>query len=60
MFEFVAIIPARKSSKRIKNKNIQKIKNKLLFNYTLDEAKKVSKISKIIITTDIKSLLRIL
>ena len=55
---YVAIIPARKNSKRIKNKNIQKIKNKILFNYTLEAAKKISKISKIVVTTDIKSLMK--
>ena len=58
MSKFIAIIPARKNSKRIKNKNIIKIKNKALFHYTLEQAKKVSNISKIIVTTDIVSLLK--
>ena len=39
--EFVCIILARKGSKRIKNKNIVKINNKPLIEYTLDAAIKV-------------------
>ncbi len=56
--EYIAIIPARKYSKRIKNKNILKIKGKMIFDYTLDAAKKSKKISKIIVSTDIEKLLK--
>ncbi len=36
-----AFIFARKGSKGLKNKNIKKIKNKSLFEYSLDFAKKL-------------------
>jgi len=55
---YICIIPARSGSKRIKNKNILKVKNKKLFDYTLESALKVKKIKKIIITTNIEKLIR--
>jgi len=58
MIKYLAIIPARKKSKRLKNKNIIKIRNKILFDYTLTAAKKSLKVSAIAITTDIKLLLK--
>lgn len=58
MNKYIAIIPARKKSKRIKQKNLRKIKGKVLVNYSIEAAKKVKKISKIIITTDIETLLK--
>ena len=58
MNQYIAIIPARNNSKRIKNKNIKKLKGKLLINYTIEAAKKLKKISKIIITTDIKRIIK--
>ena len=54
MIKYLAIIPARKNSKRLKNKNILKIKNKILFDYTFDAAKKTKKLTKIVTTTDKK------
>ena len=56
--DYLAIIPARAGSKRIKNKNLVKIKKIPLFNYTLRSALKTKKINKIIITTNIKKLLK--
>ena len=56
--DYLAIIPARAGSKRIKNKNLLKIKKKPLFNYTLRSALKTRKIKKIIITTNINKLLK--
>ena len=56
--KYIAIIPAREGSKRIKNKNILKLKKKKMFDYTLEAANKCEKISKIIITTNIKKLLK--
>ena len=47
-----ALIPLRKKSTRIKNKNIQKINNKPLYKVVLDEVIKCKLISKIIIATD--------
>jgi len=58
MVKYLAIIPARKNSKRIKNKNLKKIKRRTLFHHTLDAAKRVRNISKIVVTTDIKKLLK--
>ena len=56
--EYIAIIPARKYSKRIKNKNILKINGKMIFDYTFNAAQKSNKISKIIVSTDIEQLLK--
>lgn len=58
MIKYLAIIPARQNSKRIKRKNLVKIKNKKMFYYTLDAAKKTKEIKKIVTTTDIKELLK--
>ena len=35
--KFISVIPARKGSKSIKNKNVIKIKNKPLIEYTFDQ-----------------------
>ena len=48
----LAIIPARGGSKGIYRKNIKKIFGKPLIQWTINEAKKVSQISKTIISTD--------
>ena len=48
------IIPARTSSKRIKNKNIVKIKGKELILYSLESAIKCKKIEKIFVSTNSK------
>lgn len=54
----IAIIPARKSSKRLKNKNTKTLGKKQLFQWSLDLAKKIKIFSKIIITTDSKKILK--
>ena len=48
----VGIIPARKNSKRIKNKNIKLLNGKPLIEYTIIEAKKSKLLDKIIVSTD--------
>ena len=48
------IIPARTGSKRIKNKNIVKIKGKELILYSLESAIKCKKIEKIFVSTNSK------
>lgn len=48
----IAILPIRKNSKRLVNKNIKKINNKPLYQYILDTLIKSRKIKKIIISTD--------
>lgn len=48
----IAILPLRKNSKRLLNKNIKKINHRPLYNYILDTLLKSKEIKKIIITTD--------
>ena len=55
---YIAIIPARKNSKRLIKKNLQKIGGKTMFTFTLDAALNSKKINKILITTDIPELLK--
>ncbi len=50
----VIIIPARKSSSRLKNKNLLKIKGLSLIQRTVNFSKKIKFCKKIIITTDIQ------
>ena len=54
----ICIIPARKNSKGLKNKNFLKIKNKHLIDYTVDVAKKSKKIKEIYISTDDENIIR--
>ena len=55
----LAFIPARKGSKRIKNKNIMLINNRPLFQYSIDVAKKSKYIDGIIVSTDSEEVLEI-
>ena len=48
----ICIIPARKGSKRIKNKNIKLFAGKPLISYVIGIAKKSKLFSKIIVSTD--------
>lgn len=50
--KFVYLILARKGSVRIKNKNLKKVKNKSLVEHSIDFAKRVAKVDKIILSTD--------
>ncbi len=52
----LAIIPARGGSKSIPLKNIQKLGNKALIEYTITAAKKSKEINKIIVSTDSKKI----
>ena len=53
---FQVLIPLRKGSKRIKNKNFVKINNKQLIDFTLKEVKKIFKRENIFISSnDIKA-----
>lgn len=53
----LAIVPARKNSRGIKNKNIIKIKNKLLINHTLGQAINCKEINQIVVTSDSEKIL---
>ena len=48
----IAIIPARKNSKRIKNKNIKKFNDKSMIYWTISKLKKFKIINKILVTSD--------
>jgi len=49
---FLAIIPARSGSQRIKNKNLKQVKNKALIYYTIRESLKSKYIKETIVLTD--------
>ena len=53
----ICIIPARKGSKRIKNKNIKLFAGKPLISYVIRIAKKSKLFSRVIVSTDSKKLL---
>ena len=50
--KIVAIVPVRKGSKRIKNKNFKKFANSNLLEIKLKSLKKIKLINKIIVSTD--------
>ena len=53
--EIVAIIPIRKNSQRIKNKNFRKFfNNKSLLEIKIEQLKKVKLIDKIVVSSDSK------
>ena len=55
----VCIIPARKNSKRIKNKNTINFNGKPIIYYAIDLAKKSNLFSKIVVSTDCKNIAKI-
>lgn len=56
---FLAIIPARSGSKRLKNKNILPLKGKPLIEYSIQAAKNCHYINQIIVTSDCDKILAI-
>ena len=50
--KILGIIPARKGSKSIKNKNLLKINNKTLIEIAINSAKKSKFLSDIVVTSD--------
>tara|TARA_B100001115_G_C15733783_1_gene357584 strand:+ start:26 stop:739 length:714 start_codon:yes stop_codon:yes gene_type:complete len=50
--KFLAIIPARKGSKRLKNKNITPLNGKPLIAYTIESALNCSSIDNLVVSTD--------
>ena len=55
--KFVALIPARKGSKSIKNKNLYKISSKPLIHYTISASKKSKIFDQIFVSSDSKEIL---
>ena len=51
--DFLGIIAARKNSKGLKRKNIIKVKNKTLIEYTLNAASNTKLINKSFVTKDL-------
>jgi CMP-N-acetylneuraminic acid synthetase len=51
-FKKIILIPARSGSKRLKNKNILKVKGKRLLFFTIQQALKVKNIDHVIVSTD--------
>ena len=54
-----SIIPAKKHSARLKDKNILKIKNKSLIEYSIEHSKKSKLISKTFVSTDSEKIIKI-
>ena len=57
--KIIAIILARGGSKGIKNKNIKKINNKPLLQWSLDHCKKSKKINSIWLSSDSENILKL-
>ena len=53
-YNILGIIPARKNSKRVPNKNIQLINNKPLIYYTISQSLKSRYINDVVLSTDSK------
>jgi N-acylneuraminate cytidylyltransferase len=49
---FTAIVPVRKGSRRLKNKNILPFANSTLLEYKIDQLKRVSEIEKIVVSSN--------
>ena len=56
---YLIIIPARKNSKRIKNKNIIKLGNKRLIQYSIEFALKITNKKNICVSTDSRKIKKI-
>ena len=59
MSDIIAFIPARKGSKAIRNKNLQKINGKSLVEHTINQAKKCKLFSRIILSSNSIKILQI-
>ena len=57
--KIVALIPARKGSKRIKRKNLKRLLGKPLITWTIEAAKKVKKINSIFVSTDDEQIIKL-
>ena len=59
MKKIFCLIPARKGSKAIKNKNFLKVNRKTIIQYTIDAAKRIKKYCDIVISSDSKEIKKI-
>ena len=59
MHKYLTIIPARKNSKRLKNKNLKFFFNKPLIKFTFDLAKKVKKFDYILLSSNDDKIIKI-
>ena len=57
--KFLLVIPARGGSKSIKNKNIIKIKNKTILDYTIRITQNIKDLNKVILSSDSKKILNV-
>ena len=57
--KILAIIPARKNSRRVKFKNKKKLGHKTLIEYSIDVAKKIKYFNNILVTTDDEDIINI-
>ncbi len=58
--KFLCLIPARKNSKRLKNKNFQKIRGEMLIEKTLKLASSINKFDNILLSSDNLNILKVL
>ena len=59
MHKYLTIIPARKNSKRLKNKNLKLFFNKPLINFTFNLAKKIKKFDYILLSSNDDKIIKI-
>ena len=59
MHKYLTIIPARKNSKRLKNKNLINFFNKPLISFTFNFVNKIKKFDYILLSTDDQKILKI-
>ena len=57
--KYLAIIPARKNSSRLKHKNKKKLMGMPLIEYTIKTAKKISLFEDILVSTDDNDIIKI-
>ena len=57
--DYISLIPAKKNSSRLKDKNIIKIKNKFLFEYTLEASLSSKNIYETYVSSDNSKILNI-
>ena len=59
IINFLALIPARKGSKRIKGKNLVKLAGKPLIQYTIESSKNSKRVDKILLSSNDPKILKL-